>query len=182
LPLSAKGQGNMAVRRPASAEEAERVRDYIDHNLGRIYLLWLLGILVGALRLQPSGLSMGGFSFTVQNASIVEGVIFLGCIAYYVALFSPGVRVTSTLPPYSNTHIRTAIYSILIGTGLRDRSLTKRSSTEIRMIKLAARGARCYRRFARFVYYFLPLGHILIFRHDALWGAIKVVFSRSAAV
>lgn len=165
----------MAARRPVRAGDVDKIIDDTHAKIGRIYLLWLLGIVMGAFRLQPTGVSMAGFSFTMQNAAILEGVIFLGCLSYYLAMCMPGIRVAS-MPPYSTLRMRAAIYSCIY---FRDRSLTKRTSQQITTIKVMARGFRCYVRFMTITYFCLPLGHILLFRHQAVWAAIqiKVVFS-----
>lgn len=163
----------MAARRPVKVGEAERIFEDIQKNIGKIYLLWLLGIVAGAVRLKLSAISFGGVTFGMENPDVVEGVIFLACICYYIVLCMPGIKAAG-LPPYTTWALRRAIYSSIL---YRDRSLTKRTGQEIKTIKLMARGHRCYVRFASLIYYVLPLAHILLFRRAAVWEATKVIFS-----
>ncbi len=161
----------MAVRRPVNVGDIETVYNYTQKTIGRIYFLWLIGIVVGATGFKPSSVNFGGVSFNMENPEIIEGVLFLGCICFYIAMCMPGIRVAG-LPPYTTLRLRTAIYANI---PFRDKSLTKRSGAERKYIKLRAKGFRCYVRFASVVYYGLPLFHILVFRYHAVWTALKLI-------
>jgi hypothetical protein len=136
-----------------------------------VYWFWLIGIIVGAVQLKLTGVSVAGVSFTLEKPEIIQGIIFIACIASYVPFYWVGVRLQG-LPERSILRKRRAIY-ILLG---RKRTFRGKSKDQLKRLKVAAKGALCYNNFAWLIYYYLPLTHILIFRHDAVWAALKVFF------
>jgi hypothetical protein len=160
----------MTVRRPTSAAEVEKYYQFEARAIARVYGFWLLGLIVGAVQLRPTSVSLAGVSFTLENPETVQGLIFLASICSYAPLYWAGVPFQG-LPAPSVLRKRRAIY-LLLG---RKRTLRGKSKEQRQWLKTAAKGSLCYYNFSWLIYNYLPLAYILIFRHGAVWAALKSI-------
>jgi hypothetical protein len=160
----------MGVRPPVNPELTAQTTEQINKRLARVYLLWLLGIVVGAvsLRLQR----IGEVSFSIDDPDMLQGLIFVACIIYYIGMIATLIATHLEIPLINKAMQRRMIYAAL-GT---KRTLVGRSQVEIRVVKGMA---RVFLRFAAifFLFYaFLPLGHILFFKQAAMLKGIDAIF------
>jgi hypothetical protein len=161
----------MALRAAYNLEASRKLMERLGALLWQIYLFWLLGIAVGALKLQPTSLSVAGASFSISRPELVEGLLYLACLFLYVA----GLYRVMIHPytPIKNIRLRSAIYSAVATRGKTFKGKTKE---ELSAIRNEAR--KTYRVLMRIgmIGVFLPLLHMLTLRHATLWTAIKALW------
>lgn len=161
----------MALRPQINLEASRKVLDRIGKLLGRVYVLWLLGIAIGALKLRPTAINVGGATFSLEKPELIEGMLYIGCLCLYAA----GLYATFINPYSSVTSVRkrSAIYSAVLRRG---KTLKDKTAAELALIKTQARNTYRALLWIGMFGVFLPLAHILIFRAGALWGALKAMF------
>lgn len=162
----------MALRPQINLEASRKVLDRIGKLLGRIYVLWLLGIAIGTLKLKAVSISMSGASFTLEKPELVEGILYVGCLCLYLAMLyaiyiNPYASITSVRK-------RQAIYSAV---EKRGKTLKGKTTDERAHIKSQARNTYRVLLWIGMFGVFLPLVHILIFRAGVLWSALKAILS-----
>jgi hypothetical protein len=162
--------------RPArNTEGFEKLEEKADKLLGRIYLLWLFGIIAGAVRLRPQSITIAGAAFGMENPAIVEGLLYLGCICIYVAIFVH--KVLSPHIPTGYARGRNVIY--MTAKMQKIRTLRNLDSTKIAKLKQESRSLLKIMSVIWIAKFSLPFAHITIFRHHQLIEAIIAIFTRS---
>ena len=63
------------LRRANAEEQARAASIRVRKRFGRIYLLWLLGLAIGAVKLKFQNVSVLGASFSIDNPSVIEGFV-----------------------------------------------------------------------------------------------------------
>jgi hypothetical protein len=69
----------MAVRRSKQRSGAER-RERMGARGRRLYLTWVIGIIIGALGLKPTSINAAGLSLSIERPEIIQGIVFLMCL------------------------------------------------------------------------------------------------------
>lgn len=165
----------MAVRVPLNPELERRSNERVDKYIGRIYFFWLIGIFVGTIKLKPEKYSVGGFEFSIANGEILQGLIFLGCIVMYIIVIGLVVLFVLQSSFVLINGKRRAIYAAL---GKR-KTLRGLTPSRLKATKQVARIIHSVTATVMVVVLFFPLLHILVFEHNAIWQAVKVMFGRT---
>ncbi|WP_131867045.1 hypothetical protein [Bradyrhizobium sp. Y-H1] len=151
---------------------AEYANERLDRLLGRLYTLWVVAIIFGALNLRLEKVQAGGFEFTLKDPDVVQGVLFLVCLLHYVAIVALMIMFASQYR-FPNRHIsRRAIFAAL---GTRT-TLLNRSRAQIIAVKKIAKAVYAAAALFMFVVLFLPLVHILVFQREQLLKGLFLVF------
>lgn len=78
----------MAARRSKPAKTGAELREHFFKQSNRVYLAWLVGIVIGALGLKPTSVNAAGLSLSIERPDIIQGLVFLICMwETYVSLF-----------------------------------------------------------------------------------------------
>jgi hypothetical protein len=125
----------MPLRRPRDTAAALRVSERLGKLQTRMYVLWALGISVGALELKPTSFSVLGASFVLAKPELIEGMLFLGCFAYFIVTFHIGVNSPYT---FDTPSLRNAIFISARRFGNTLRGLSKEQRF---LLKLGARAS-----------------------------------------
>jgi hypothetical protein len=64
----------------------EKATERLDKQVGRVYLVWLVGLFVGALHLKPEKVEYGGISFTIDSSEKLQGIIYCVCLLFYIGI------------------------------------------------------------------------------------------------
>lgn len=162
----------MGVRPPNNERMAEHANDRLDRMLGRLYTIWVVAIIFGALNLRLEKVQAGGLEFTLKDPDVVQGVLFVACLLYYVAILSVVIVFTSQYR-FPGRHIsRRAIFAAL---GKRT-TLLNRSTAQLIAVKKVARTIYAAAALFFLVILLLPLAHILLFQREQLMKALVVIF------
>jgi hypothetical protein len=78
----------MGVRLITDKDAHSKFNERILKQVGRLYILWLAGILVGVVKLRPEHIELGGVKYQITNPEALEGIIFFGCILYYIGIIA----------------------------------------------------------------------------------------------
>jgi hypothetical protein len=162
----------MAVRLSSDKDIRTKIGERLDKFVGRIYLLWLLGVFVGVLKLKPEKVSINSIEFTISNADALQGLIFVGCICFYLAIFGTVFIFSLQYSGFTSDVKRRAIHA---GLGTR-RTFRNLNSRQLLVAKKAAHVLLRFIYFIGLLIFFFPLLHILIFERTPLWAALKVLF------
>jgi hypothetical protein len=87
----------MGVRPPRNSEQQKSFNAFGERMMGRIYLLWLVGIFIGALSLRIQKYSVGGFEFSIENQDVLQGLVFCGLRRLLFSTFHCGADVRSAV-------------------------------------------------------------------------------------
>lgn len=164
----------------ADADEAEKMLERMEKWQHRSYIFWLLGIIVGVIDLKPQTVSLLGATFAIEKQEVIQGLLFLGCIGQYLVAWVFFLGLYYVPNPGDLSLNRNAIY-MAIGAVAKKRTLKGRRTLigldreRIALIKKVARGGIGFKNFLRNFVYFLPLGHILIFKWNTVWRALKAL-------
>lgn len=161
----------MALKPRADKPEFAAVRAEFFKPIKRIYALWLIGLVVGAINLRPQSATLGGLTFTFENAGLVEGIIYLGVCVLYLSMFVEDA-LTFRLPLRSWGLMRKAIYFF----SRPRRTLRGIKGWEIAKIKMQSRGFLFFYRVIGWLYLFIPLAHVLIWKRTVLSNALGAIF------
>jgi hypothetical protein len=139
----------MGVRPPRNSEQQKSFNAFGERMMGRIYLLWLVGIFIGALSLRIQKYSVGGFEFSIENQDILQ------------------------FPTGNHAVIRTVLYHSL---GSK-KTLRGLSLAQLKVRRRMARGLLKLMRALALILLLLPLMQILLWHHSALFEAAKLIVS-----
>src|SRR5947209_717281 len=117
----------MAVRKPINKELLARATERLDKMLARIYLLWLVGEIIGVIGLRADKVKLGVLDYTIDKPEALQGLIFIVCILYYFAVFGIVVGVGIETEFSQHGLMRRMVYG---ATGSR-RTLTRLSRVQI---------------------------------------------------
>jgi hypothetical protein len=162
----------MSVRPPIDRDLSIVLEEKLDRMLGRLYLLWLAGILIGAVKLKPEKLSVGGIEYTIQNPEVLQGIIFVGCILYYFAIIGRVIVHNFQFVVPARTIARRAIH-IALG---KKKTLIHRTPKELWAMKRVARTIYVIVMLVTAVVVFLPLIQILVLEQSPLWQGFAAIF------
>lgn len=163
----------MKLRRPRNDVEAEKTRKRLSKIESRIYVLWILGVAVGALQLKPTSFNVVGATFALEKPELIEGLLFAGCITYYFVTFY--FLAQSPWPTLWLGSYRRAIW---FGASRNGKTLKDLSAFALRKLKLEARIAYRISYWVGAVGTLLPLAHILVYRREPVWSALRVIFAK----
>jgi hypothetical protein len=165
----------MALRPIFDAEAAGALSIRLNKLLSRIYVLWLLGNAIGALKLKPSSFNALGASFVLEKPDLIEGILYFGCLCLYAVIFWH--LTTTPYIPIGRASKRRAIHYAVRN---RRRTLIGKSRSERYLIRFDARIFYRMQVWIGVMGVALPLLHIIIFRREPLWSAIVVMMTRAS--
>src|SRR6266436_5307585 len=77
-----KSSFRMPVKPRINEARFASLNERLDKQLARIYLIWLVGIVVGAIHLRPEKVEYGGLSYIIESPEKLQGIIFVACTVY----------------------------------------------------------------------------------------------------
>jgi hypothetical protein len=70
----------MATRRNKPVKTGAEERAELDAGINKVYLTWIIGIIIGALGLKPTSINAAGLALSIERPEIVQGLVFLVCL------------------------------------------------------------------------------------------------------
>jgi hypothetical protein len=165
----------MALRPIFDADAAGAMSQRLNRFLSRIYVLWLLGNAIGALKLKANTFNFLGASFALERPDLIEGILYFGCLCLYIVILWN--LITTPFMPISHASKRRALYYAVRN---RRRTLIGKSRSERQLIKFEATVFFRMQLWIGFIGLTMPLLHIIIFRREPLWSAIVVMMTRAS--
>ncbi|WP_316176355.1 hypothetical protein [Bradyrhizobium sp. SZCCHNRI1073] len=164
----------MAIKPRFNDAQLDKFNERTDRQVGRIYLIWLAGIVVGAIQLRPDRVTYSGISYVVDSPEKLQGVIFVGCVVYYLALL--GVSLLHHLQ--FTTSAASAIKRHMIySAALRDKkTLLGLGYAKVRTIVFSARFQFFLTATLAVLIVCFPLLHILIFQQRSFLVGVDSIF------
>jgi hypothetical protein len=166
----------MSIKPRINESLQEKVNERFEKQVGRVYLIWLVGLFVGALHLKPEKVEYGGISFTIDSSEKLQGIIYFVCLLFYVGIL--GVVALYQLQNVSSDRAvkRRIIYAAL-GKRRTIIGLDQRSRTVLRgaakfMYSLAI---LCFAVITLF-----PAIHIIFFQQPILLTGIDAIFQTTS--
>jgi len=163
----------MGLRQVSNPEITKTINRLGDKLLARIYVLWLIGIFVGALHLKLEKYSVAGIEFKIEQQGLLQGLIFTGVIACYIAviciftIYGMQGQVGTTYPMK-----RQALYRAC---GKR-KSFKGLNRSSLQNIKKLARISIAAGLLFGLIVTLLPLLQIIIFEGDSVLTALGQIF------
>ncbi|WP_431014758.1 hypothetical protein [Bradyrhizobium pachyrhizi] len=162
----------MAVKPRYNAEAEAKANERFEKQIARIYIIWLVGILIGAIHLKPEKFEYGGVSFMIEQADKLQGIAFVVCIVFYLGAIGTGLMFQTQFMTSDRAIKRRLLYAALDG----KKTLVGRDRKDVLQFKMKAR--LLYRIALGFVALamFFPLIHILFFQQAAFIGGLDAIF------
>jgi hypothetical protein len=162
----------MAIKPRFNDSAQEKVSDRLDKQLARVYLIWLVGIIVGAIQLRPEKVEYAGISYVIDSPERLQGIIFVGCVIYYLAIVANiilhGLQNVTTDRALKRRYIYAALG--------KKRTLLGIDPSAIYLIRLNARLLYATAMTILFFVAFLPLLHVLLFQQQTFLVGIDAIF------
>jgi hypothetical protein len=163
----------MTVRPPISSAASEKFEALGERMVGRAYLLWLLGVGIGIVKLKAEKFSFSGVAYTIENPEAIQGLIFIGCILCYVVVMAQLVLFSLQWSYRTRTVHRRMLHA---ATSPRF-TLQGKTRGQILVIKRVARVMFGGFLIVAGLILFLPVIHILLFERPAVSLALKAILS-----
>src|SRR5262245_32489930 len=126
----------MPVRPPLPSPELRLATDQrLSKALGRLYIIWLSGIAIGVVKLKVEKVQVGGVEYSIQNPEVIQGLVFLACILYYVGIFGWALIMSAEYVLPTRTFSRRFVYAALG----RRKTFRNVSQAQLRIIRETAR-------------------------------------------
>jgi hypothetical protein len=74
----------MSVRRTYRGDTREKWIAIYTSRRGRVYLLWLIGIVISVAKLRPSSISAGGVTFSIERPEVIQGALYVICLLIWL--------------------------------------------------------------------------------------------------
>jgi len=157
----------MGIRSGRSAKDLEP-SNFTFKILRRTYVIWLIGILVGVLGIQPSNFQIGGLQMSLTHPDAIQGVIYMAALGHaaigFLAFYIEEIKA-------SRRSLRLYIFNSL----RPGRTSLKYPAAEIRKIKGWARKRLRQENRWTAVALSIPVASIFAAGTSALWQALKVM-------
>jgi hypothetical protein len=89
----------MGVRSGRILRSYKEAAQDIRKPLVRAYVLWLMGLFIGLVGIQPSGFSAAGISLKIERPEAIQGFTYIASLAYcFVTMLLVGVSNIITGP------------------------------------------------------------------------------------
>jgi hypothetical protein len=166
----------MAVKPRYNTEAEAKANERFDKQIARIYIIWLVGVLIGAIELKPEKFEYGGVSFMIEHADKLQGIAFVVCVVFYLGLIGFALLFQAQFTTTDRAIKRRLLYAALDG----KKTLVGRDRRDVLHFKLKARVI--YRIASGFVVLaaFFPLIHVLFFQQATLLGGLDAIFHTSS--
>jgi hypothetical protein len=161
----------MAVKPRFNQALEDKANERIDKQISRIYLVWVIGIVMGAIRLKLEKFEYGGLSFTPENSEKLQGIIFLVCIFMYIAMIGIVLLLTTQFVTTDRALKRRVLYGALD----HKKTLIGRDKGTVYVFKKKARVLYFFMRSFLILAFFLPLFHIVFFQQAVLLTGVDAI-------
>jgi len=150
----------------------------IEKTISRIYFFCLLGVVIGAVKIKPQTISLGGVTYSVENPEIIQGLIFIGSLLYYLPLFGKtfvfGLANAST----NTGMLRRLVYNFArVNPSGEKKTLIRMSRLDRRVLKMLVRLMVRIVYSIAITFVFLPLIYILLFQREAVGKGFRALVS-----
>jgi hypothetical protein len=162
----------MGVKPRLDPEIQTQTSERFLKQVGRVYMLWLFGIVVGAVRLRPENFQFGGVAYVIENPDVLQGLIFVGCIVYYVGILATGYVAYFQFTTTNRATVRRMLYAII----RKKPTLVGRRYFDLLQIKIKAKIFISFYNVYLLIYLFLPLLQILFFQQVQFLKGVDAIF------
>jgi|SRR5882724_1330322 len=163
----------MGVRPNINQKMIDTANERWDKAIGRIYGLWLVGVMIGAVHIKMEKFGAAGFEFTIEKPEAVQGMMFLTCFAYYLFLIGTAIlfviQYTTT-----NRHILRRVIYVALGT---KKTLKGKDPDQIVVLKKVAKATYGFFMLIVVIAAMLPAIHIVIFEREPVKQAASLFFN-----
>ena len=162
----------MAVRKAYRPDTSEQWRELYRKRRGRIYVLWLIGVVIGIIKLRPTSMSAGGLTFTIDRPEIIQGVLYLACL---VVWFDTVATVITKRGMIDRKDRRDAFFLALKP---YRRSFKNLSPEQLKTVYGSARRILTMPLVVSLLEVSIPAAFVVVFGLPAIWQLIKVIVFR----
>ncbi|MGC0392756.1 hypothetical protein [Bradyrhizobium sp. USDA 241] len=162
----------MGLRAPYSVDAMKLANERVDKIMARIYLLWLIGVGVGLIKLKADKATFNGIQYSIGNPEVIQGLIFVAVIFCYVAIVGLAFLFSVQYSSLGNRAFLRRMIHLACGTT----KTLQRLAAQIRVIKTVARQIFGLVRPIVAIMFLFPILHIALFERPALELAFKAIF------
>jgi len=138
--------------------------------MGRIYVLFTIGLVTRAVGLRPEKINITGIELAIENPDAVPGALFAVCLALYLGLLAQ-LTIHGVNVGYGRFTLLRSVYLEAFFNS-RKGTLRRLTPRQRHGIKNGARAIYCANRFSIYAYRFAPLLYIVIRELPSVWKAL----------
>lgn len=166
----------MPIRPRINEALQEKANERLDKLVGRAYVIWLVGLFVGALHLKPEKVEYGGISFMIDSSEKLQGIVYFVCMLLYVGIL--GIAILHHIQNVNSDRAlkRRVIYAALgkrrtiIGLDKRDHAILRGAAKFMYSLALLCLALLT----------FFPAIHIIFFQQSVLLVGIDSIFQTTS--
>jgi hypothetical protein len=159
----------MAVRKAYRPDTSEQWRELYRKRRGRIYVLWLIGVVIGIVKLRPTSMSAGGLTFTIDRPEIIQGALYLGCLVIW---FDTVATIIVKRGMIDRSDRRDAFFLALKP---YRRSFKNLNPEQLKTVYGSARRILTRPLVVNIFEVSIPIAFVVVFGLPAIWQLIKVI-------
>jgi hypothetical protein len=166
----------MSVRPAANVARMQEFSLRFEKQLGRLYLLWLIGIISGALVLKPDTIDLAGVHYKIENPEVIQGLIFVGCLIYFIGIIG-NVVIAGIEQNISSFPLKRRMIWVALGTR---RTFVGADRSRRNVIKGLAKVYLFLAKRFYIIAVFLPVAQIIFLEQQALLSGIDAVLGTAS--
>jgi hypothetical protein len=162
----------MAIRPPTDKERVKNFEAWAEKQIGRAYFLWLGGLMLEALAVHANKVTFGGIEVSLNRPEALPGLLYAAVLFVYVSLICYSLVISIALVVANRQVQKASLYWAATAWRRNRRTLISRTAFEVQVLERIARMVYWFVIVSTVIIVFLPLLHILIFKHGALLSGL----------
>jgi hypothetical protein len=162
----------MAVKPRLDLEARKTTNEFIEKQLRRIYLVWVIGIAAGAIEIQLDKVSFAGISFSLNSAEKLQGLIYCICVLMYLACVGMASLMALQFISLEKDQLRQSVYRSLEG----KKTLVGLTRQEHKLLRARALVYLIATRVMLTTAFLIPLAHIVFLQQPTFLTGVDLIF------
>jgi len=162
----------MAVKPRLDDDARKTASEFLDKQLRRIYLVWVIGIAAGAIELQLDKVSYAGISFTINSVEKLQGLIYCVVLLMYFATIGMVAVMMFQFISVERDQLRQSIYRALG----KKKTLLGLTRVEHKVLRAAAITYLTVTRVILLIAFSIPLIYIVLLQQPILLTGLDLIF------
>jgi hypothetical protein len=159
----------VTVRKAFRPDASQEWRALYLKRRGRIYMFWLIGVVIGVIKLHPTSMNAGGLTFAIERPEAIQGVLYLACLIVWFDTFATVVVKQGMV---NRSDRRDALYMALKS---HRRSFKNLNLDQLNAVRNAARRIVRTPLVVSLVEISIPIAFIVVFGLPAIWQLIRTI-------
>lgn len=159
----------MTVRKAFRPDASQEWRALYLKRRGRIYMFWLIGVVIGVIKLHPTSMNAGGLSFAIERPEAIQGVLYVACLIVWFDTFATVIVKQGMV---NRNDRRDALFAALKS---HRHSFKNLDLQQLKAVQAAARRIVRMPLVVSLIEISIPVAFIVAFGLPAIWQLIRTI-------